>query len=230
MADTPPVITIDGPSGSGKGTISRLLASELGWHWLDSGAIYRVLAFAARQENIELDDTKALTSLADKLDIVFQSNPQGEPAAFLAGVDVSRDLRTESCGNAASRVASIPAVRTSLLARQRAFRQFPGLVADGRDMGTVVFPDAEVKIFLTASPEERAKRRYKQLKEQGFDISIDALFQEIATRDKRDAERAVSPLQAAEDAITLDCTSMSIENVLNAAMDVVRKKLGGRTI
>ena len=224
------MITIDGPSGSGKGTISRLLASELGWHWLDSGAIYRVLAYAALQENIELDDTQALTDLAEKLDIVFQSNPEGEPAAFLEGVDVSRDLRSESCGNAASRVASIPAVRASLLARQRAFRQFPGLVADGRDMGTVVFPDAEVKIFLTASPEERAKRRHKQLKEQGFDISIDALFQEIATRDKRDAERAVSPLQAAEDAITLDCSCMSIENVLNAALDVVRKKLGGRTI
>lgn len=230
MTDEVPVVAIDGPGGSGKGTISRLLARKLGWHWLDSGAIYRVLAQAAIQSKTPLDDEAQLAALAKQLDVAFRDNAQGESAVFLDDIDITRDLRSESCGDAASRVASISVVRAALLARQRAFRKPPGLVADGRDMGTVVFPDAEAKIFLTASLEERAKRRYKQLKEQGFDISIDALFHEIAARDKRDAERAVSPLQAAEDAITLDCSCLSIDDVLDKVLAIVRKKVGGSAI
>ena len=222
-----PVVTVDGPGGSGKGTISRLLAKKLGWHWLDSGAIYRLLALAALKSHIPLDDADALVALAGRLDVRFGENAAGEPQVLLDGEDVTAELRTETCGDAASRVAAIPAVREALLARQRAFRQPPGLVADGRDMGTVVFPDAPVKIFLTASLEERAKRRYKQLKEQGFEFSIDALFQEMAARDKRDAERSVAPLRPAEDAEVLDCSVLPIDEVLNQVLAIVRKKMGG---
>lgn len=227
MNQAAPVVTIDGPGGSGKGTISRLLAKRLSWHWLDSGAIYRVLALAALNENISLNDVDALVLLANNLDVVFQENGQGEPQVLLKALEVTTDLRTETCGDAASQIATIPAVRKALLARQQAFRQPPGLVADGRDMGTVVFLDAPVKIFLTACLEERVKRRHKQLKEQGFEFSIDALFKEIAARDKRDAERAVAPLQPAEDAEVLDCSYLSIDEVVDKAMALIEKKVGG---
>lgn len=222
-----PVATVDGPGGSGKGTISRLLAKKLGWHWLDSGAIYRVLALAALNKKISLDDTEALVSLTAGLDVVFLDESQDEAKVLLENNDVTRELRTETSGDSASRVAAIPAVRQALMERQRAFRQPPGLVADGRDMGTVVFPDALVKIFLTACLEERVKRRYKQLKQQGFEFSIDALFQEMAARDKRDAERAVAPLLPAEDAEVLDCSFLSIDEALAQALAIIEKRIGG---
>jgi len=227
MNESIPVATVDGPGGSGKGTISRLLAKKLGWHWLDSGAIYRVLALAALNKKISLDDTEALVSLTARLDVVFLDESQDEAKVLLENNDVTRELRTETCGDSASRVAAIPAVRQALMERQRAFRQPPGLVADGRDMGTVVFPDALVKIFLTACLEERVKRRYKQLKQQGFEFSIDALFQEMAVRDKRDAERAVAPLLPAEDAEVLDCSFLSIDEALAQALAIIEKRIGG---
>lgn len=224
MSEVAPVITIDGPSGSGKGTLSRLLAKKLGWHWLDSGAIYRLLALSALKNGINLDDSEALAKLARALDIAFVDDSEGNPDVLLSGESVKRELRTETCGAAASTVAAQPPVRDALLQRQRDFRQPPGLVADGRDMGTVVFPDAELKIFLTASIEERAKRRHKQLKEQGLEISIDDLFQEISARDERDTNRSVSPLRPAEDAHVVDCSHLSIEEMLECAMDFVRGK------
>ncbi len=219
-----PVITIDGPSGSGKGTLSRLLARRLGWHWLDSGALYRLLALAATQDNIALEDVAALVDKAHQLDIRFEESADGEPQIYLSGQRVTDALRTEQCGKVASKVAAIPAVRAALLDRQRAFRQLPGLVADGRDMGTVVFPDADLKIFLDASIEERANRRQKQLKKQGLDISMGDLFQEISARDQRDMNRAVSPLRPAEDAKHIDCSAMTIDEMLETALGFVREK------
>jgi cytidylate kinase len=214
-----PVVTLDGPGGAGKGTISYMLAKKLGWHLLDSGAMYRVLALAAVNHGISLDDEKQLGELAEVLDVAFRpadDSPVCE--VILEGRSVSKDIRTESAGNNASLVAALPAVRAGLLARQKAFQLPPGLIADGRDMGTVVFPDAKVKIFLTASAEERASRRYKQLKEKGFDVSLRDLCSEIKERDERDANRAVSPLRPAEDAVLLDSTDMSIDAVFEKVL------------
>jgi cytidylate kinase len=219
-----PVITIDGPGGSGKGTLSRLLAKQLGWHWLDSGAIYRLTALAALRSGVDLDDVAALVEQARTLAASFGESADGEASVFLDGEDVTAELRTEAAGEAASRIAAYPEVREALLQRQRDFRQAPGLVADGRDMGTVVFPDAELKLFLTASIEERAERRYKQLKAQGFDISIDALFREISARDDRDMNRSVSPLRPADDAVIIDSSAMSIEEMRQRALDLASEK------
>jgi cytidylate kinase len=217
-----PVITIDGPSGSGKGTISRLVARSLGWALLDSGALYRLVALAARRANISLSDATALGPLAERFNIRFGSNPSGEEAVWLDEEDVTRAIRTEGAGNDASKVAALTPVRAALLERQRRFAVPPGLVADGRDMGTVVFPDAKVKIFLTASPAERALRRYKQLKEKGVTANLAALSLEIAERDERDSTRSASPLVASADATMLDTTGMSVDDVIERVLRVAR--------
>ncbi len=221
-----PVITLDGPGGSGKGTISRLLAERLGWHFLDSGALYRLVALAATRHGVSLGDGPALAGLARRLDAEFLVDVKGNPVVRLEGDDVSQALRTETCGNGASKAAAIVAVREALLERQRDFAREPGLVADGRDMGTVVFPQAMLKIFLTASLEERARRRYKQLKEQGVSANLDALFRELAERDRRDAERAVAPLKPAADAVEVDTTGMSIEQVLDRVLGLAGERMG----
>jgi cytidylate kinase len=207
-----PVVALDGPSGSGKGTISRQLAAQLGWHFLDSGALYRLVALAAKRAGTALDDSAALAEIAGSLPVSF-GPPDGE-LVFLGPEEVSDVLRSEKSGEAASQVARLPVVRRALLERQRAFARAPGLVADGRDMGTVVFPDAVLKVFLTASPEERARRRHNQLKEKGIDVSLPDLSREIAERDRRDASRSVAPLRPADDARVLDSTGLSVEAVL----------------
>ncbi|MDB2705771.1 (d)CMP kinase [Pseudomonadota bacterium] len=207
-----PVLTIDGPSGSGKGTVAQLMAKKLGWHYLDSGAIYRVLAQAAIKHNIDLSDETKLAEIAHNLDLVF-SLENDELKVLLEGENVSTLIRSEHAGNAASKVASLPLVRAALLDRQRAFCQLPGLVTDGRDMGTVVFQHAEYKVFLTASAEVRAERRYKQLKEKGIESNLSALITEISERDDRDSQREVAPLRPANDALVLDSTAMGIEAV-----------------
>ena len=221
-----PVITIDGPSGSGKGTISQIVAQRLGWNLLDSGALYRLLALAARQAGIPLDNEAALAVLAKKLDVQFVAGTEGQPPAqnqvMLEGQDVGALLRSEQCGNDASKIAALPAVREALLDRQRAFRAPPGLVADGRDMGSVIFPDANLKIFLTASAERRALRRHKQLKDKGVDVKIPDLVEEIAERDKRDSTRSVAPMAPARDAVVLDSSDLSIEQVVARVMDLWR--------
>lgn len=212
-----PVITIDGPSGSGKGTISRMLAQRLGWHFLDSGALYRLVALAAIRHGIKFDDIEGLQTLAAHLDVQFHSDDEArETAVLLEGEAVTTEIRSEDCGNSASKIAAIQVVRDALLERQRAFSQPPGLVADGRDMGTVVFPKADLKIFLDASVEERASRRYKQLKEKGLDANINSLLDELTQRDERDRSRAVSPLKPADDAIEIDSSNMGIDEVLDA--------------
>ncbi len=216
-----PVIAIDGPSGSGKGTIARQVADALGYHLLDSGALYRLVALAANQRGVPLDDVAGLAEIAAALDCRFGSTASGEEQIFLGGVDVTGEIRTEEAGAGASAVAQIQAVREALLGRQRAFREGPGLVADGRDMGTQVFTDAEVKVFLTASPEERAKRRHKQLKDKGIDVSLAALSRDIEDRDRRDSERSVAPLKPAEDARILDSSGLTIDEVVNAVLDWV---------
>jgi len=216
-----PVITIDGPSGSGKGTISQRIATRLGWHMLDSGALYRLVALAAEKRGIALDDEVRLTELATQLDVRFQPSRSGDIVIILDNEEVSRDIRSEVCGNNASRVAALGAVRQALLARQRAFRTAPGLVADGRDMGTVVFPQADLKIFLTASAEARAKRRYKQLKEKGLSANLLGLSREIAERDERDMNRPVAPLKPAEDAVIVDSSDMTIEEVVDSVMQQI---------
>lgn len=225
MAGRPPVVAIDGPSGSGKGTIAREVARALGWHLLDSGALYRLLALAAARDGVSLDDEQALAGLAGGLDIRFDSDAEGNERIRLDGEDVTRELRTEECGRLASRVAALPAVRDALLDLQRSFRRPPGLVADGRDMGTRVFPDATLKVFLTASVEERARRRYKQLKEKGIGVSLAALSQDIAERDRRDTERSVAPLRPADDARVLDSSHLSIEQVTRTVLDWVRQRV-----
>ncbi len=219
-----PVITIDGPSGSGKGTIARLLARELGYHFLDSGALYRLLAFAAEQRAIALDDQPSLVELAGKLDIVFPADG-GEDDVLLYGENIGSLIRTEAAGAGASRVAALPEVRTALLQRQRDFRSSPGLVADGRDMGTVVFPDAEAKIYLIASAEERARRRCKQLKEKGLDADYSAVVADIQARDERDMNRPVAPLKPAEDAESVDTSELDIPATLQRVRDLLKNRL-----
>jgi len=208
-----PVIAIDGPSGSGKGTIARRVANELGWALLDSGALYRIVALAAQQRGIGLADASALAELAAGLDVRFSSDERGEEQIWLAGEDVTASIRTEESGAGASAVAALGPVRSALLGLQRGFRRAPGLVADGRDMGTHVFTDSSLKVFLTASPEERAIRRHKQLKGKGIDVSLAALSRDIGERDRRDSERSVAPLRPAEDARILDSSGKSIEDV-----------------
>jgi cytidylate kinase len=211
-----PVITIDGPSGSGKGTVGQMLAARLGWHFLDSGALYRVLGLAAQRHGLQDLHPAKVARLAEDLDVSFWKEK-----VIFKGDDVSSAIRTESAGNMASKVAAIPAVRQALLLRQRAFARPPGLVADGRDMGTVVFPQAPVKVFLSASPEERARRRYNQLKEKGLDGSLTNLAAEIRERDERDRGRSVAPLRAAAAALEVDSTALSIEEVFEKVLDRV---------
>ena len=218
-----PVITIDGPSGTGKGTLAVRVKQRLGWHLLDSGAMYRTLALAAVKQAIPLNDGEKLSLLALKLPIGFEPSADGVQI-FLNGENVSDAIRTEDMGAAASKVALFPEVRKMLLERQRAFRQLPGLVADGRDMGTVVFPDADLKLFLTASAEERAARRYKQLKQKGINVTLARLLEDICDRDRRDEQRSVSPSRPAPDAIVLDTTSIYIDEVENQVMALITKR------
>jgi cytidylate kinase len=225
MTAIAPVITIDGPSGAGKGTLCKAMAESLQWHLLDSGAIYRVLALAALHHQVDIESEEALVPMAAHLDVRFLS-VDGEMQVVLEGEDVTGEIRTQEVSNTASRVAAFPRVREALLRRQRAFREDPGLIADGRDMGTVVFPDAPVKIFLDASSEERAHRRMLQLQEKGFNVNFDRLLSEIRERDDRDRNRAIAPLVPATDALVLDSTSMSIEQVIEKALDYAKRKLG----
>ena len=218
------LITIDGPSGSGKGTVCHILAKKLQWHLLDSGALYRILAYAALQKNILLNDSKKLADLALTLDVSFVSNGTGVDT-LLAGKNIGDKLRTEVVGTAASEVASIELVRSALLARQKAFLQKPGLIADGRDMGTVVFPEAKVKIFLDASAEERAQRRFNQLQDKGFNVSIAQILSEIKERDYRDRNRAVAPLRPADDALVIDSTTLTIDQVVDKVLTLTELKL-----
>jgi len=223
--DKVPVIAIDGPSGTGKGTICSYLATKLKWHLLDSGALYRVVALAASQHAVALDDEPVLASLAANLDLKFENTNAGDGiSVILEANDVSQAIRAESCGNAASLVAALPAVREALLQRQREFRQAPGLIADGRDMGTIVFPDAELKVFLTASAGERALRRYKQLIEKGINVNLRDLSADIAERDRRDKERAVSPLKPAGDAVTIDTTGSDVIAVNSQILTLVQNR------
>jgi len=208
-----PVVAIDGPSGSGKGTIGKLLAQKLGWHYLDSGALYRLTALAALRRHLDFGDAKALAAVAAGLDVRFSPAAAGE-RVYLDGEDVADELRTERAGDAASKVAAVPEVRAALLERQRDFAVPPGLVADGRDMGTVVFPNALLKVVLTASAEARAMRRHKQLKEKGIDVSLPDLSWDIAQRDARDANRTVAPFKPAPDAHVIDSTSLTPEEVV----------------
>ena len=209
-----PVIAIDGPGGSGKGTIARLLAERLGWHLLDSGALYRVLGLAAARKGVALEDETGLAQLAAELPVRFKTRGAADPEIWLGDDCVTEEIRTEEGGFRASRVAVYPRVRQALIRLQRSFQAAPGLVADGRDMGTVVFPESPLKIFLTASTEERAKRRYKQLKGKGIDVSLAALSRDIEERDRRDSERSVAPMRPADDARILDSTGKSIDEVV----------------
>ncbi|MBA2239452.1 MAG: (d)CMP kinase, partial [Lysobacter sp.] len=212
-----PVLTIDGPSGSGKGTVSRMVADRLGWHYLDSGAMYRAVGVAAGWANLDLSDGASLVRCTFDTDIGFVEEG-GELRVLVNGVDATHELRTETAGAAASAIAAIPEVRAALKDRQRAFRRLPGLVADGRDMGTVIFPDAGFKVFLTASADERAERRYKQLKDKGVSVTLAGLLREILSRDARDASRAVAPLRPAEDAVRIDTTGLAIDEVVERVL------------
>jgi len=224
MSDVP-VVTVDGPSGTGKGTVASYLAGLLGWHLLDSGALYRVVAYVALSRGMALDEEVELAEIAVNLDVRFTQGT-GEIAVLLGeNSDISTAIRTETCGNAASKVAALPAVRQALLQRQRQFRRVPGLVADGRDMGTVIFPDARLKFFLTASAEERARRRYKQLKDKGNSVNLARLSAEIQERDARDEGRDVSPLIAAPDAIVIDTSEMNVDVVCTVVAAEVKKVL-----
>jgi CMP/dCMP kinase len=223
-----PIITVDGPSGTGKGTVCSHLSDWLKWHFLDSGALYRVLALAAEKHQIKSDDESELVKLAGNLNVEFKVAGAGSLVNVLLDEEtVTDEIRTEACGNAASIIAPIAAVRNALLSRQRAFHKAPGLVADGRDMGTVVFPQATLKIYLTASAEERAKRRYKQLKEKGISANLRGLSVEIAARDERDSTRTVSPLKPAEDAIVVDTSTFDIDTVVAKISELVVNKIPG---
>ena len=221
---TIPIITLDGPSGAGKGTIAQNVAKELGFHILDSGSLYRLTALASQNDGIDLSDEAAIANVAANLPVVFKATDSGLQI-LLRGEDASELIRQEEIGMRASKVAAIPAVRSALLQRQRDFSELPGLVADGRDMGTTVFPYAVVKVFMTASAEERAERRVKQLKEKGINANIAALVADLKARDEQDANRAVSPLKPAEDAIYLDTTSMSIQEVTQKVLDLAKQRL-----
>lgn len=221
-----PILTIDGPSGSGKGTISRLVAARLGWHYLDSGALYRAVGLAAGWSDIDLADASALVRCALDTTVGFVGDGLEEPRVLVNGIDATDRLRTETAGAAASAIAAIPDVRAALRDRQRAFRQPPGLVADGRDMGTVIFPDAGHKVFLTASAGERAERRYKQLKGKGVSITLDGLLREILARDARDANRAVAPLRPAPEAVCIDTTGLGIQAVVERVLALMPARAG----
>ena len=225
MNEKIPVITIDGPSGAGKGTVARIVAEQLGWHLLDSGAIYRVLAVATQHHHVNLDEEEPLIPMAAHLDVQFEISSEGESKVILEGENVTDTIRSEEIGALASKVAAFPRVREALLRRQRAFSVSPGLVADGRDMGTVVFAQAPVKVFLTASAEERADRRFNQLKEKGFDVKIGRLLDDIRQRDERDRNREVAPLIPAEGALIIDSTDLSIQEVVNKVLSFANGKL-----
>jgi len=220
-----PVIAIDGPSGSGKGTIARQVAGRLGFHLLDSGALYRLVALAGARSGLGHGDAAGHAGIARDLDVVFGVDRRGEEVIHLGGDDVTAAIRTETAGAAASRVAAMPDVRSALLERQRGFARAPGLVADGRDMGTVVFPAAALKIYLTASAEERARRRHKQLKDKGLTVNLADLSQEILERDRRDSNRPVAPLRPAADAVVLDSTGLDIEQVVDQVLALARGRL-----
>jgi cytidylate kinase len=221
-----PVITIDGPSGAGKGTVAHMLAAKLGWHLLDSGSLYRVTAFACVHDGVGLEDEARVAEVARRLDVRFEQATNGEVLVYYRDVDASRAIRTEEGGRGASTVGAMPQVREALLQRQRDFATPPGLVADGRDMGTVVFPDAPLKFFLTASAEERAQRRYKQLIDKGESVSLARLLRDIEERDERDSSRSVSPLLPADDAIVIDSTATPIDAVFANVMADVTARFG----
>jgi cytidylate kinase len=225
MSEKIPVITIDGPSGAGKGTVARIVAKQLGWQLLDSGAIYRVLAIATRHHGVGVEDEEPLIPMAAHLDVQFAINSNGESQVILEGEDVTTSIRSEEIGDLASKVAAFPRVREALLRRQRAFKVSPGLVADGRDMGTVVFVDAPVKVFLTASAEERAERRFNQLKEKGDGVKLGRLLHDIRQRDERDENRKVAPLVPAEGALLIDSTDLSIKEVVNKILSFSNEAL-----
>ena len=218
-----PIITIDGPSGSGKGTLCKLLADRLGYHLLDSGALYRLVALAAEHHGVSAENELAVADIAGCLDVQFKAHGDGVQVV-LEGEDVSLSIRTETCGMNASKVASLTLVRKALQERQRAFAELPGLVADGRDMGTVIFPEASVKVFLTASAQERADRRYKQLKSKGLSASLSDILTDIQKRDERDESRTVAPLKPSEDALVIDCTHMSILDVEQKILTFIHSK------
>ncbi len=224
-ADTCNVLTIDGPSGAGKGSIAQLVSRKLGWNLLDSGALYRLTALSAQKQGISFEDEEALVKIAEKLNVTFKPSGFGEPVqVILDGEDVTRDLRLESTGNNASKIAPLAGVRAALLQRQRDFAVPPGLVADGRDMGTVVFPNAKYKIFLSASAQARAERRFKQLKDKGEDVKIAPLLREIEERDERDMGRKNSPLKPAEDALLIDSTDFSIDEVMDKVIKFIESR------
>jgi len=231
LTTTTNLIAIDGPSGSGKGTVARRVAERLGWHLLDSGALYRLVGLASLRRRIDLTNQEAVAQIADELAVRFGVNQIGHEQIWLAGDEVSGEIRTEAAGERASVVAAIPGVRAALLERQRRFAVPPGLVADGRDMGTVVFPDATLKVYLTASAEERARRRYNQLKDKEVGVSLAALFaqvaREVAERDRRDASRSIAPLKPADDAVTVDSTSMTADEVVERVLNLWAERKRG---